>query len=46
MPWAWGPSVVGAHEGIRKEEVSVCGMLSGLTHTDTKGKLVEYTLAE
>jgi hypothetical protein len=34
VPWAWGPSVVGAHEGSRKEEVSVGGMQSGLTHTD------------
>ncbi len=34
----WGPSVVGAHEGSRKEEVSVGGMQNGLTHTDTKRK--------
>jgi hypothetical protein len=38
--------VVGAQEGSRKEEVSVCGTLDGLMHTDTKVKLVECTPAE
>ena len=45
MPWAWGPSVVGALEGSRGGEVSVGGMQDGLTHTDTKVKLVECTPA-
>ncbi len=38
--------MVGAHEESRKEEVSVGGMPDGLTHTDTKVKLVECTPAE
>ena len=45
MPWAWGPSEVGAHEESREEKVRVGGMPDGLTHTDTKVELVEGTLA-
>ena len=41
MPWAWGPSEVGAHEESREEKVRVGGMQDDLTHTDTKEKLVE-----
>ena len=45
MPWAWGPSEVGAHEESREEKVRVGGMPDGLTHTDTKVELVECTPA-